>query len=104
MSEPTRRTFLASAALAAYFANPARSVDGTRVRVAVMGTGGRGTELGKLHAGLPGVQVATVCDVDEGRVKAAAAAVEGVAKKHDDPAPTTVRDFRRILDDKEVDG
>ena len=29
--EPTRRTFLASAAVAAYFANPARAVEGTRV-------------------------------------------------------------------------
>ena len=104
MSEPTRRTFLASAALAAYFASPARAVDGTRIRVAVMGTGGRGTELGRLHAALPGVQVATVCDVDEGRMKAAAAAVEAVSKKHDSPAPTTVKDFRRILEDKDVDG
>src|SRR6476469_6877865 len=104
MSDPTRRTFLASAALAAYFANPARAVDGTKVRVAVMGTGGRGTELGRLYAALPGVQVATVCDVDEKRVAAAATAIEAVAKKSDNPAPTPVGDFRKILDDKEVDG
>ena len=45
MSNPTRRTFLASAAVAAYFANPARAVDGTKVTLGVMGTGGRGTEL-----------------------------------------------------------
>src|SRR5436190_16764992 len=103
MSEPTRRTFLASAAAAAYFANPARAMDGTKVRVAVVGTGGRGTELGRLHAGLPGVQVTAVCDVDEGRVKAAAAAVEAVAKKADSPAPKTAGDFRRLLDDKDID-
>lgn len=104
MTHPTRRTFLASAALAASFANPARAMDGTKVRVAVVGTGGRGTEHGRMFAALPGVQVATVCDVDEGRMKAAAAAVEAVAKKADGPAPTMVKDFRRILDDKEVDG
>jgi predicted dehydrogenase len=104
MTNPTRRTFLASAAVAASFANPARAVEGTRVKVAVMGTGGRGTELGRLYAGLPGVQVTHVCDVDEGRVKAAAAAVETVAKKSDHPAPTPVGDFRKILDDKDVDG
>ena len=91
MPEPTRRTFLASAAVAAYFANPARAVEGTRVTLAVVGTGGRGTELGRLYAGLPGVQVATVCDVDEGRVKAAAAAVEAVAKKSDSRSPTSAR-------------
>ena len=52
---------------------------------------------------LPGVQVTTVCDVDAGRVKAAAAAIETVAKKSDHPAPKPVGDFRRILDDKAVD-
>jgi predicted homoserine dehydrogenase-like protein len=93
MTHPTRRTFLASAALAAYFANPARPMDGTKVRVAVMGTGGRGTELGRLHAALPGVQVATVCDVDAGRMKAAAEAVAAVSKKHDSPDPKTATDL-----------
>jgi predicted dehydrogenase len=104
MSDPTRRTFLASAALAAYFANPARAVEGTRVRLGIMGTGGRGTELGRLFASLPGVQVATVCDVDEGRVKDAAVKIGQVAEKAKAEAPTAVADYRRILDDKEIDG
>jgi predicted dehydrogenase len=104
MSEPTRRTFLASAALAAYFANPARAVEGTRVRLGIMGTGGRGTDLGRLFAGLPGVQVATVCDVDEGRVKDAATKIGQVADKAKVEPPKAVADFRRILDDKDIDG
>jgi predicted dehydrogenase len=100
MNQPTRRTFLASAATAAVFANPARPMEGTRVVLGVMGTGGRGTELGRLFAKLPGVAVGYMCDVDESRVASATAAIE----KAGGPAPKGVGDFRKILDDKGVDG
>jgi predicted dehydrogenase len=66
--------------------------------VGVMGTGGRGTGLAQEFAKQPGVEVAYVCDVDEKRVNHAAEAVNKVAGK----APKAVPDFRRILDDKDV--
>jgi len=66
--------------------------------VGVMGTGGRGTSLATTFCKLPGVTVAYVCDVDEKRANAAAAAVEKAAGK----APEPVRDYRRILVDKHV--
>src|SRR5260370_989137 len=64
-----------------------------------MGTGGRGTELARTFAKLPGVTIATVCDVDKNRTASAAAAVEKAAGK----APEPVQDFRKILDDKKID-
>src|SRR5262245_45839782 len=66
--------------------------------VGIMGTGGRGTGLATTYARLPGVSVAYVCDVDKKRAAGAAAAVEKAAGK----APEAVGDFRKILDDKQV--
>src|SRR4051794_26462671 len=76
-----------------------------RVVVGVMGTSrntkggdGRGAHLAATLAGLPGVQVAYVCDVDERNVPKA---IESVMKKAPKGAasPVGVADFRKILDD-----
>ena len=66
--------------------------------VGVMGTGGRGTYLAKAFAQLPGVVVSHVCDVDLKRANAAAGEVEKTGAK----APKPVQDFRKMLDDKEI--
>lgn len=47
----------------------------------------------------PNVEVAYVCDVDQQRIDRAVSVIE----KNNAPKPKGVRDFRRILDDKEVD-
>jgi predicted dehydrogenase len=70
-----------------------------RLVVGVMGTGGRGAGLAAAFQRRPNVQVAYVCDVDEGHVQAAARAVEQAGTRR----PTAVADFRRILDDRAVD-
>ena len=72
------------------------------VTVGVMGTGGRGTELAVEYASRPGVTVRYVCDVDATRADRAAAAVAARQDK-ESAGPKAVGDFRRILDDKEVD-
>ncbi len=98
-----RRDFLgvsASAGLA--LGLPARAaVKGAndRILVGVMGTGGRGTGLAGLFEGLPNCQVAYVCDVDQKRMENAAS----IVSKKKNNTPKTVTDFRRILDDKNVD-
>src|SRR5271163_2296334 len=107
MTQPlNRRDFLGASATAGLAlglsALPARAaVKGAneRILVGVMGTGGRGTSLAQLFEGLPGCQVAYVCDVDQKNMETAAAAV---AKKNGN-TPKTVTDFRKILDDKNVD-
>jgi predicted dehydrogenase len=101
MPDPvTRRTFLASAAVAATFANPARPMEGTKIRLGVVGMGGRGTDHARSFAKVADVTIASVCDVDESRASKAAAALvkDGFAE------PKTIADFRRVLENKEIDG
>lgn len=80
---------------------------GGKIVVGVMGTSrsdkrrrpGRGTYLAMGIARLDGAEVAYVCDVDSRNLALAARDVERVQSK----APKAVVDFRRILDDGEVD-
>jgi predicted dehydrogenase len=106
-----RRDFLktaaaASAALAAsnsLFAQNAPIPTGDRIVLALMGAGGRGTQVSGTFASLPNVFVKYVCDVDDAHAAACAKAI-GVkaAANHNMPAPTPIRDYHQILDDKEV--
>ncbi len=119
MNRTTRRTFLnkslataGAAASAGYAARAAQQVGALsalgssvlganeRIRVGVIGVGGRGRhdmvtflEQGK-HIECP-----VVCDVDGAMI---AAAVDEL-KKHDRPQPDTVKDFRRVIDRKDID-
>ena len=74
-----------------------------RVVVGVMGMGGRGTELATEFATRPGTVVKYVCDVDEARSNRAASAVASRLSGDKAEPPQSVGDFRRILDDKDVD-
>ena len=66
--------------------------------VGVMGMGGRGGALAKSFHGLENVEVAMVCDVDRNRAEGAAKALAGGNSKVE-----AVTDFRRILDNRDVD-
>lgn len=68
---------------------------GDRVRFAGIGTGVRGCELLEATLEVPGVECVAVCDLYDGRHKAAQEAL-----KKDVPA---TRDYRQILDRKDVD-
>jgi predicted dehydrogenase len=70
-----------------------------RIRAAVIGVNGRGTALAECFAGLPGVEVAAICDVDERAVGKGIAAVRRQAKNE----PQGRRDFRKILEDPAID-
>src|SRR5262245_12877590 len=101
-----RRVFLgtASSGVAWGVTSTALSVRGmaapsNQVRVAVMGTNSRGAALADCFARVPGVAVATICDVDERAVNKGIKAVTAVGGK----APQGARDFRRVLDDKTID-
>lgn len=102
-----RRYFLKKAAAAgvgvsmAAITRPVVGADAPNetVVVGVMGTGNRGSSLARGFARLPGAEVAYVCDVDERRVSDAAAEVGEIQNRK----PTSVTDFRRILEDADVD-
>lgn len=69
------------------------------VRIAVMGTGGRGSSLARSFAELGGAQVVSVCDVDRERRMASRKEVGDIQ----DEAPEAARDVRRVLERKDLD-
>jgi len=96
----TRRTFLATSLAATAYAATARSANAnSKITLGLMGCGGRGKGIIQAFAKLPNVEVAYVSDPDEKRMNETAAALVKIEK----PAPKTVTDFRKILDDKSVD-
>ena len=70
------------------------------VRTGEPGSSGRGPELINKFAVLPGVEFKYVVDVDRRSLAPAAAMTEKVQGK----APKMETDFRRVLEDKDVDG
>ena len=98
-----RRTFLTSSAAlgAASLLGTSQSWAGAndRLRVAVIGMGGRGGSVMKTVAALDGIEVATVCDPDENRMRERAGELEARTGK----APQQEPDLRRIMDDSSID-
>jgi predicted dehydrogenase len=101
-----RRTFLRTAAVAGIGLGMADSMSrvwaapSDRVRIAVMGVNGRGSELTRVLTSQPNTEVVYICDVDSRAIeKGIAAAKKGNA----DSKPTGIKDVRKALDDKSVD-
>ena len=93
-----RRTFFTAAsglALGARTAAAAAQGANNRIRIGVIGTGGRARGLMNQLKRLPGNEMVAVCDVYEPRLLQAAE-IAG-------PTATKVADYRRILDDREID-
>ena len=115
MSQPSRfsrlsrRDFVRTSALAASaaaFAGPfirsARAVEpgaNSKVRVGLIGCGGMGGGDLECFFRNPEVDCAVIADIDDAHL---AAGVK-LCEKHSRPKPDTVRDFRRVLDRKDVD-
>lgn len=102
MQTTGRRTFLQQAAAGATalgLSATARAADSQRPVIAVIGTGGMGTNHTKQLAARKDVDFAYVCDVDQQRLQKAVETVKSASGK----APQAVGDFRKILDDKRVD-
>src|SRR5689334_18372777 len=98
-----RRQFLKNSAVTgaalALSASAARAVDGAneRIRVAVMGTNGRGQALAKGFALQKDAEVVYICDVDERAIEKGMKAVQSADPKQQ---PQAIGDFRKALDDK----
>src|SRR4029453_10441518 len=94
----TRRTFLTAAsglALSTGLAASRAQGANDRIRVGVLGRGGRARGLMTLLKKLPGSALTAVCDVYEPRLLQAADIAGGT--------PGKVTDYRRILEDREID-
>jgi predicted dehydrogenase len=107
MTNVSRRDFLAASALAAGVATrgatradePATAArapgPNERIVLGFIGVGGMGTGLLKIFKAFPDVEVAAVCDVYEPHRLRALAEAGG--------RPSTYKDFREVLDRKDVD-
>ena len=74
------------------------SPNGT-VRVAVVGINGQGRAHIKEYSGMPNVEIAALCDVDESVLAKRVQELETAGKKK----PQTFTDIRRLLEDKNID-
>ena len=102
MESDNRRNFLKTTALGvttaagvSALAVRSASAAAAKVKIGLIGAGGRGTGIIRDFAGLKGVEVAYVCDPDEGH---AANAVRVLSNQ-----PQPVSDPRRIFDDDTID-
>ncbi len=101
----TRRDFLTRTSTAALgLAMSARSYSqikgaNDRVVMGVIGSGGMGrSNMGGLLK-VPGVEFAAVCDVDDKQAREGV----GIVTKAGRPAPAVLKDFRALLDRKDID-
>ena len=93
----TRRSFLTSSAVSAAAATRALGAN-DRINLALIGARnqGKGVALRSIAAG---AHIKTLCDIDD----AINAQVNPLLEKAQGSAPAYVKDFRRVLDDKDID-
>ena len=102
MSEPSRRTFLQSAPLAITAGTAAMGTTNQpseRVRVGIMGAGGRALSLINSFSSNKSVEVVAIADIDPVRL------ARGIAQagKNQAKTPQGVKDFRKLIDDNSID-
>jgi predicted dehydrogenase len=88
-----------AATAATLIATRARASANNRIRIAILGLGGRGGDHLKLAAQVPNVEVATFCDPDETQLAKRGAQFEQLTGRK----PAFVQDLRRVCDDKSID-
>jgi predicted dehydrogenase len=95
-----RRTFLqSSVAASALAAAPRPAAASDRIRIGLIGCGG--ISAGDTNAFLahPEPEIAAICDVDDAQIKKTLERLDKLGRKR----PDTVKDFRRIIDRKDID-
>ena len=104
MPQTPRRDFLKVAgatAVAAWAVHSevTQAAEARQVTIAVIGTGGMGSNHVRNLAARKDVRIAYLCDVDQNRLAAAVQIVQSATGN----APQAVADLRRVLDDKSVE-
>jgi predicted dehydrogenase len=105
MSRITRRRFLSGSAAvgaAACLSNTNLRALGANedVRIAIVGTGGRGSDHIKAFSKVAGCRIVGVCDADEDHL---GKAVQNAEKAQNGQKVKGYSDYRKLLDDKEID-
>ncbi|MFH1737942.1 MAG: Gfo/Idh/MocA family oxidoreductase [bacterium] len=104
MKQVNRRQFLKSsisAGAAAAVLSPSLKALGAneRIRIGLMGVGGRGSYLAPIFARLNDVEIVCLCDADSRAFSRCIDKVEEAQNKR----PRTESDYRRMMEDKEID-
>lgn len=105
MPQSSRRTFLQSSSagiattLASTTVHGASAPASERVRVGIMGAGGRAHSLISTFSSNPNVEVVAIADLDPSRIPKGLA----TAEKNQGRSVRTESDFRRLIDDDSVD-
>lgn len=100
MADLSRRTFMKTAALlaaASAFGAPAAANE--RIRVGIIGCRNRGPQVAESMLRTRQFEIAALCDCDAAMLAEGMKALKGMA----DPAPRGEKDFRRLLEDPEID-
>ena len=99
MSDFSRRSFIGSSLASIAAARAAQAPASDRVRLGLIGCGG--ISVGDTNAFLAHkeVEIPIVCDVDDARLAITTARLEKLTGK----SPATVKDFRRIVERKDLD-
>jgi predicted dehydrogenase len=101
MSEQTRRAFLQTSGAAVALASGrlmGKEPPSNRVRVGIMGAGGRALSLINTFAANPNVEVAAIADLDANRLPRGLETAEKLQGKK----PAGESDFRKLIDDKTI--
>src|SRR5919202_804449 len=96
-----RRNFVFSSAAAAstMLATKVTAAPSDRVRVACIGLHGQGRSHMSAYSRMENVEIAALCDIDDGVLTKAVAFVEKAGR----PKPATFVDLRKLLEDKSID-
>jgi len=94
-----RRNFLMSSAAAVGAASSVFGEPSDRVRVGVLGVGGRGPSHLNGYSRLDNVEIVAICDIDDAHIAKGLAILDKLGK----PEPETYKDVRKLLEDKSID-
>jgi hypothetical protein len=104
MEKESRRSFITKASVASVLAgglfnlNPRAAGANEKVQLALIGARNQGRHVA-LNAVKEGAEIKTVCDLDDAILQKVSAEVKEAQNRQ----PGSVKDFRRVLDDKEID-
>ena len=76
-----------------------KNAPSNKVQLAVMGVNSRGNYLAQHFSTLPNVEIAYLCDVEDGAIKKGLDSVKDAKRK-----PTVVKDIRSLVEKKDFDG
>jgi len=100
MSDCSRRSFVGASLACAASAAGARAVPASdRIRIGLIGCGGISVADTNAFLANPGTEIAVICDVDDSRTARTAGRLEKLRGKR----PAVVKDFRRVVEQKDID-